>query len=87
MADTNMSPSKAAGHILPDYGHGSLHLGLPPELRLLFAIALDKLGRPIPHSPRSTNAKGKDSGIGHAQHVKATGCKPIQHIPGVPQIA
>eukprot|EP00975_Prorocentrum_lima_P039629 8327233-Prorocentrum_lima.AAC.1 len=65
------SPLKAAGHILPDCGHGSLHLGLPLEL----------------HFPRSTNAKGKDSVIGHAQHVKATDCKPIQHIPGIPQIA
>eukprot|EP00975_Prorocentrum_lima_P018385 3872467-Prorocentrum_lima.AAC.1 len=61
MADTNMSPLKAAGHILPDYGPGSLHLRLPLDLRLLYAITINKLGRPIPHFPRSTNAKGKDS--------------------------
>eukprot|EP00975_Prorocentrum_lima_P032243 6771709-Prorocentrum_lima.AAC.1 len=34
MADTNMFPLKAAGHILPDCGHGSSHPGLPLELQL-----------------------------------------------------
>eukprot|EP00975_Prorocentrum_lima_P067139 12913203-Prorocentrum_lima.AAC.1 len=72
MADTNMSPLKAADHILPDNGHGRLHLGLPLEPQLLYAITIDKLGRPFPHFPRSTNAKVKDLVIGHAQHVKAT---------------
>eukprot|EP00975_Prorocentrum_lima_P060086 12599813-Prorocentrum_lima.AAC.1 len=59
MAGTNMYPLKVPGHILPDYGHGSLHPRLPLELQLLFVISIDKLDRPIPHTPRSTNVKGK----------------------------
>eukprot|EP00975_Prorocentrum_lima_P028474 5984894-Prorocentrum_lima.AAC.1 len=65
MAGMNTCLSKAAGHILPDSGHGSLHLRLPLELQLLFVISVDKLDRPIPPSLRSANAKGRNLVIGH----------------------
>eukprot|EP00975_Prorocentrum_lima_P020499 4315705-Prorocentrum_lima.AAC.1 len=58
-AGTNTYLLKVSGHILPDYGHGSLHPGLPLELQLLFVISIDNLDRPIPATLRSANAKGK----------------------------
>eukprot|EP00975_Prorocentrum_lima_P014622 3099189-Prorocentrum_lima.AAC.1 len=65
MAGMNTCLSKVAGHIPPDYGHGSLHPGVPLELQLLFVISIDKLDRHIPPSLRSANAKGRNLVIGH----------------------
>eukprot|EP00975_Prorocentrum_lima_P006242 1344820-Prorocentrum_lima.AAC.1 len=64
MAGTNTYPLKVADRILPDSGHGNLHLGLLPELQLLFVISTDNRDRPILHFPLLTNARGKDSAIG-----------------------